>query len=434
LVYYSSPENAAKIIDWGLAKMADQDFFENRDSFYFKATPVFRGGVNAAILVGLTTLAIAFNQAEATRVWGALLFNMFFFFSIALGGVVICAMQDVIGATWGRPIRRLHEGFASFLPVAGIIMVIMFAAIKFDIADARNVYSWIKDPSLVAHIYGKGVWLQEHFMMIRCVVAIAVIIGLSRWQMNLGIKRDQHFIDGNQQKASAAAEHARDTLRYWSAPVLIAYAVLYTILCFDLLMSLSPLWFSTLWGGWLFAVMIQTLMAVSLIAMFALQNTNFGAYFGRQQFHDSGKLMHGFTVFFAYLTYAHVLTYWYGNVPEETEYFIHRLHGPWFYIVTIAPFFNFVIPLFALIFKSAKWTAIITIPLATMILIAQWATYMLIVMPDTAHAGLSFPWVELGGLALIVGLFLGSFARFGRKTPMLAIADPLLRDAISAGH
>ena len=120
--------------------------------------------------------------------------------------------------------------------------------------------------------------------------------------------------------------------------------------------------------------------------------------------------MHGFTVFFAYLTYAHILTYWYGNVPEETEYFIHRMHGPWLWIVMISPFFSFVIPLFALIFKAAKWTPMAAIPLASIILIAQWFTYMLVVQPETVRAETLFiPWVEFGGLLLIWGLFMLRF-------------------------
>ena len=203
---------------------------------------------------------------------------------------------------------------------------------------------------------------------------------------------------------------------------------------FDFLMSLSPLWFSTLWGGWLFAVMMQTLMASLLITLFMMKKTSIGEYIQRLQFHDTGKLMHGFTIFFAYLTYAHVLTYWYGNVPEETEYFIHRLHGPWLYIVMIAPLFNFVIPLFTLIFKAAKWTPSITIPLSLMILTAQWFVYMLVVMPETGMKTLGLPWVELGGFALFLGIFLFTFSQFANKTPMLPLADPLLPEAYAEHH
>ena len=175
-------------------------------------------------------------------------------------------------------------------------------------------------------------------------------------------------------------------------------------------------------------------MASLLITLFVMKKTSIGEYIQRLQFHDTGKLMHGFTIFFAYLTYAHVLTYWYGNVPEETEYFIHRLHGPWLWIVLIAPIFSFVVPLFTLIFKAAKWTPSITIPLSTVILIAQWFVYMLVVMPETGIDHLGLPWVEVGGFLLFLGLFLFAFTRFAGKHPMLPVADPLLAEAYAEHH
>ena len=411
------------------------DLYEKRQDYFLKPSATARNIVFAAIGLGAIILGLGAFQTELTRFWGALLFNVFFFFSIALGGVALGGMQDIIGATWGRPIRRIHEGFGAFLPVSGVLMILFLIAIRFDLLGGGAVYTWVKDPGIVEHFWGKNVWLQPDFMVIQDVLAIIVILVLARWQVAAGLKRDQAFIDGDRQQADAMGEDVRVAQRYWSAPILFVYAVCYSLLGFDLLMSLSPLWFSTLWGGWLFAIMMQTLMATSLIVMFWLRSTPLGSVYQRQQFHDVGKLMHGFTVFFAYLTYAHILTYWYGNVPEETEYFIHRLHGPWFYIVTIAPFFNFVIPLFALIFKAAKWTAQVTIPLSLSILVAQWFTYMLVVQPETVRSGGMFiPWVELGGLLLVWGLFMFSFIKFGQKNPMLGFGDPLLTESLAGDH
>lgn len=230
-------------------------------------------------------------------------------------------------------------------------------------------------------------------------------------------------------------EKVRDTLRYWSAPILVVYALMFTLLAFDLLMALAPTWFSTLWGGWLFAVMMQTLMATLMITMWSLKGTAIGQYIQRQQFHDVGKLMHGFTIFFAYLTYAHVLTYWYGNMPEETEYFIHRLHAPWSYIVVIAPFVSFIIPLYGLIPKASKWTKMIAVPIATGILIAQWSTYMLVVMPEVVgEKGMGLPYIELGVFFGVFGLFLAAVFAFGRRNPMVAVADPLLHASLAEAH
>ena len=195
-------------------------------------------------------------------------------------------------------------------------------------------------------------------------------------------------------------------------------------------MSLSPLWFSTLWGGWIFASAMHTMTASTLLVMFifTLCGLNPGKAIARNNFHDVGKLMHGFTIFFAYLTYAHILTYWYGNVPEETEYFLHRFHEPWINILFIVPIIGFVIPLYTLVFKAAKWTPAITIPLSLGIIFAQWLVNMLVVMPEVIadpHAATAFPAIEIGMFFGIFAIFVATFMSFAKRNPMLPVGDPL---------
>lgn len=411
------------------------DLFDQRQSFYLPASPQSRGAVALLVLIGLITLGFGLTTGHQTRVWGAVLFNTFFFFALALGGSAFSAMQDVIGAKWGRPIMRIHESFTSFVPVAGGIFIALILCVKFNLAGAQGMYSWISNPDSIHHFWGKRTWLVENFWVIRDIFAVAVIVGLVYWQIGMKTARDRAFVAGNKDEAHKMGEKVRDTLRYWSAPILVVYSLMFTLLAFDLLMALAPTWFSTLWGGWLFAVMMQTLMATLMITMWSLKGTAIGQYIQRQQFHDVGKLMHGFTIFFAYLTYAHVLTYWYGNMPEETEYFIHRLHAPWKYIVIVAPFVSFIIPLYGLIPKASKWTKMIAVPIAIGILVAQWFTYMLVVMPEVLRdKGMGVPFIELGIFFGVFGLFLGSVFAFGRRNPMVAVADPLLHAALSESH
>ena len=146
--------------------------------------------------------------------------------------------------------------------------------------------------------------------------------------------------------------------------------------------------------------------------------------------------MHGFTIFFAYLTYAHVLTYWYGNVPEETEYLLHRMHGPWLWIISIVPLTVFVLPLYVLIFKAAKWTPAVTIPICLIILVSQWFTNVLLVTPEVVSLEeFNMPFLLEGGLFFgFLGLFLTSYFWFGKRYPMVCIADPLLPEAYSEHH
>jgi hypothetical protein len=414
--------------------MSQMDLYSRRRDFFLQPNQNLKGGIVAGLLIGALTVVAGTLVASPQRVWGAVLMNVFFFFSIGLGGIVFSGVQDVVGAVWARPIKRIHESFAAFLPIGAGILAVFLIAIFFDVLHARKVYVWMVNPDMLDHFYGKNVWLEPRFMAVRNLIALGVIVFLSSWQLRVTVKRDMVFMDGQRDAAESESILARDRLRYWCAPVLLCYASAYSLLAFDLVMSLSPLWFSTLWAGWMFAVMMQTLMATILVFLFALRDSNIGQVYQRAQFHDVGKLMHGFTVFFAYLTYAHILTFWYGNMPEETEFLIERLKGPWLWIVLISPIFSFLIPLYTLIFKAAKWTSVVTLTLCAMILVSQWFIYGLIFLPAITGSSWATPWVDFGVLALTVSLFLGSISWFGKRYPMVGVGDALLPEALHGGH
>lgn len=411
------------------------DLYKERDQFYLRNSGGFMVASLVAIVLGLGILGYGFTAFEGKRVWGAYLFNLFFFFCLGLGGMAMSAIQDVIGAIWARPIRRIWEAFGCFVPVSTVLFGVFILAVSQDWQGAQGVYSWIANPEEVTHFYGKNMWLIEFPFYCRVMGILTVMSLATIWQLRFSVRRDQLFVNGQREEAERFGEEYREKSNFWSGLILVIYGVGLTFLGMDLAMSLSPLWFSTLWGGWQFAIMMQTLFATSLMFMFGLKKTKVGEVIARQQFHDVGKLMHGFTVFFAYLTFAHVLTYWYGNVPEETEFFIERLHRPWLDMLIVIPFIAFVIPLYSLIFQSAKWTAVITIPLCLLILVGQWMTNLLVVMPELTKLGdIYYPTVEIGGFFLFFGLFLATFFTFAKKVPMVPLADPLLPAGMKMGH
>lgn len=413
------------------------DIYEKRNNFFLKPSPMITGLSTILLVIGAVAMGYGFyaNPDNRQHVWGAFLFNLFFFFSIGLGGMAFSAIQDVVGAHWSRPIKRIMESFSFFVYLSIFMFIVFLIAVYGNILGAGDVYSWIKEPSVVEHFFGKNIWLQKNFMMIRSVFILAVIGLCVRWQLKMVLERDHILISGDRDKALAKANETKFKLRLWSGLVLIMYGFGLTFFGMDIMMSLSPLWFSTLFGGWQLAIMMQSLMATLLIIMFILKNTEIGTVFKRQQFHDVGKLMYGFSCFFAYLTFAHILTYWYGNVPEETEYFIHRLHEPWKSMLYFVAFSTFVIPLYLFMFKAAKWTALIAVPMALLVLSGQWITNLIVVIPEvTSPDNFNLGLLEVGLFLGFLGLFIKTILSFGKRHPMVGVADPLLAEALKGDH
>ena len=104
-----------------------------RDSFKIVAI--------AFVIIGIAAMAFGFSADMGTRVWGAFLFNLFFFFCLGLGGMAFAAMQDVIGAEWGRPIRRIQEAFGAFVPVGIALFTIFLILTVAQVGPAADVYS-----------------------------------------------------------------------------------------------------------------------------------------------------------------------------------------------------------------------------------------------------------------------------------------------------
>ncbi len=407
------------------------ELYENREKYFLTPSSGLKNAATIFLVLGACAAGYGFYSGKGTQVWGSYIFNLYFFFGLAVGGIAFSAIQDVVGAIWSRPIRRIHEGFGAFIFVGIVLIFIFLLAIAFDVGGAGSIYLWMTNPELLDHFWGKKTWLQPWFFYLRIVLILVFFAIYSVWILRSALRRDQEFLNGNKEKALAMGHEIRVRNRYWGGGLLLVFGYGLTFLGMDLIKSLAPLWFSTLWGGWQFAIMMQTLFASTLLVMFWQKKTAIGAMFNRQQFHDVGKLMHGFTAFFGYLTFAHVLTYWYANMPETTEYYIHRLHSPWIAVVIAIPILAFVLPLYSLVFRAAKWTAVITIPICIVVLFGQWLSNLIVVMPEVIKEFPASPvsLIELGMFFFMLGLFMKTFFWFGRKYPMISFADPLLPKA-----
>ena len=81
-----------------------------------------------------------------------------------------------------------------------------------------------------------------------------------------------------------------------------------------------------------------------------------------EHLHDVAKLMFGFTVFWAYIAFAQYFLIWYGNMPEETQFYLLRRNGAWYPMSILLPILYFVVPFFLLLPRAHKrnpvWLAI----------------------------------------------------------------------------
>ena len=138
--------------------------------------------------------------------------------------------------------------------------------------------------------------------------------------------------------------------------IALTYAVVFSGLAFDLIMSLSPWWFSNMFGGWIFMSSFWLGMAtMGLVAMLSRDWLNLGDFVTTSVMHDLGKLLLAACMFWAYTTYAQLLPIWYTDMPEETDYLLVRLFLPqWSWLARLVAITCFIAPFTILLSRGVK--------------------------------------------------------------------------------
>lgn len=369
------------------------------------------------VLIGAVTFAAGLAGAHPERAWAAYLVNFVFFFSIAQAGVVFSAIHRIVGARWGGPVIRLAEGFGAFLPVAFVAFLIL-------LGGTGTLYVWIHEP-----IPAKAVWLNAPFMISRDVAVLLALLGLSAAYLRHVLQPD---LPGAHPTEASLARR-RHVLSRLSPILCLAYAIGISILAWDLVMSLDPHWYSTMfsvivfWGGLLGSV--AALAWVSVV---------FGGYLGVRQYmtpatlHDLGKLIFAFATFWAYINYSQLLVIWYGNLPEETGWMWERVGGTWRPVAVAVALLVWLVPFTGLLTRATKKNPTTLAIFATIVLVGLWLERYLMVYPSVVHSegGIPFALTEVGISLGFLGLFLLSFFWFTSRYPTVAVQDFLaLRDA-----
>jgi hypothetical protein len=147
-------------------------------------------------------------------------------------------------------------------------------------------------------------------------------------------------------------------------------------------------------------------------------------------YYSLGALLFAFINFWAYIAFSQFLLIWYGNLPEETVWFLARWHGNWKIFSIGLLIIHFVIPYFGLLSQPSKMNPKTLLIMASWILFAHYIDLYWLVMPNFYKDGIIFGWIELGFPVLIAGIIILTFYYKARKINLVAIGDPKLKRGI----
>ena len=352
---------------------------------------------------------------SAERVWSNLLVASFYLLTIALGGALFVALTYVTGGGWHVAFRRIPEAMAKVLPVAGAAMLVVLGV-------RMTHYGWHHDwHGDAGTFWFKELWLTPSFWAARAVVYVLLWSLLAGWLVARSRRQDQ----------TGDAALTGGNVRI-SALFLAVYAVTFSLASADWMMALEPMWFSTMWGVYNFAGMIQAALAVVIILGLILRSHDgpLRGVFNDEHLHDLGKLLIGFSCFWMYIWFSQYMLIWYSNIPEETSYFITRTHGPWAPIVVGSIVLNWVIPFFVLLPKPAKRSSGVMMKVAVVVLIGRWVDLYVMVFPSTLGDSPVFGIWEIASICCLVGTAGLLLFRSFSAAPPVPSHDPYLSESV----
>jgi len=374
-----------------------------------------------ALFVGIAALAACAVGGffAPVQFFHSYLFAFLFWAGIALGCMAVAMLHHITGGAWGLPIRRPLESGTRTLP----LMALLFLPI---VAGARKLYEWA-DPAAVARdaaLQHKSLYLNVPFFFGRAVLYFAAWLAfayfLNRWSL--------------QQDATGGRTIDR-RLQLLSSAGLVVYGLTVTFASIDWAMSLEPHWFSTMYGVLFIAGQGLSAFAFIVVVLVLLsERAPLSGYVAARHYHDLGKLMLAFVMFWAYVSFSQYLIIWAGNLPEEIPWYLRRLQGGWGWIAAAILLFHFVLPFLMLLPASANRNPRVLAAVAGLVVFMQLVEIFWLTQPPFAGGHFRVHWMDLLAPIGVGGLWLAVFSWQLGKRPLLPLNDREMQEALETAH
>ncbi len=375
------------------------------------------------IMVGVAGMALALvgYVTDSNQFFFSYLVAWSFCLTIALGALFFVLIQHLTKAKWSVVVRRIAESLMWSFPLLALLSLPIFFGM-------HDLYHWshadVMDPTN-AHfdpiLKEKEVYLNVPFFIGRALLyfvgwsLISFLLYRSSIRQDL---EDDPSIPARQRKISAIG--------------LIFTAITTSFASYDFVMSTDPHWFSTMFGVYFFAASFWVAHAVIALSAALLQrNKGLNGIVTEEHYHDLGRLMFGFTVFWAYIAFSQYMLIWFGNLPEETLWYRHRLEHGWEVHSAILLAGHFIIPFWVLLARTVKRRGSLLAGVAVWFIVLNWFDMHWLIMPARGAEHASISWISLACGFGLFGLFFGAFMYRLNRHSLVPQNDPQVAKSIA---
>jgi len=363
------------------------------------------------VLLGVA-VAVRGLLVDPEHTWPNLLLDGFYVTTLSVSSLFFLASQRLTSARWSASLRRIPEAFMLTLPLAAVLMLLLFFG-------RESIFPWSRTGAF-AHesgIAGHITYLKVPYAFSRMAVALLLWVTFALLFRRASLRQDTAPGD-------SLLLHRR--LNQYAALFVLVFAVSFTLGAYDWIISLDPEWFSTMFAVFVFAgTFVQGIAAVTLATVVLRDRGQVRGLGEDHQLHDLGKLLFAFSIFWMYIWTCQYLLIWYSNIPEEVTHYVRRTSGPWVYLFALNPIMNWVVPFAGLLSAAAKRRPRVMAAVCVVLLFGHWLDLYMLIMPTLWPApSIGFTEVALAGG--YVALFYLAFTRNLAKAPIIPVNDPVL--------
>lgn len=378
-------------------------------------------------LAGLLVTVIGGFSLNLRHALAAYEVGVFTALSMSLGCLFFLLVFHSLNAGWVITCRRIFEHGASLLPYCWLSLL---PIVIIEMFNGGVLLEWMGGTEGNYLLAKKASYLNPSFFIVRVLIYGAVWSFLGWRFAALSRKSDE---TGDRTLGRKA--------RFTAGWGILLFSLTTAFAAFDFLMSLDYRFFSTMWGVYFFASCALSSVCVVILVLATLRfRGKLSGLVTDEHFHDLGKLVLTFTIFWAYVAFSQYFLIWYSNIPEETAWFVYRKSEGWHWLFVVLALGHFVVPFLFLGWRGIKRNPVllgaaallmILMTVADMVWIIRPMVYVPAVMAGDANPGLGGVWLDIVGVLGVLGVWGWLLIRKIESSPLLPTKDALLHESMA---
>ncbi len=316
-------------------------------------------------------------------------------FWIGVAALFFLAASTLALGAWQIQIQKVILSVAGIIPLATVIMVLIFAFFSHDLFHWTHAELYdVNSPKYDALLDSKSDYLNlPRFWIFAVILFSASLILNYLWNKNLKSMDENPSIKTFDKSRAIAA-----------ASIVIIAMGINTFGSWDWAMSVQPHWYSTMFSWYLMASAAVGMLSVVYIMVVYLKKNDYLPNVNENHRHDVVKYIFAISVFWTYVWFSQYMLIWYANIPEETLYFTIRLEGypVLFYLAIII---NFILPFLALMKRNSKRVVSTALIVSVILIIGHWMDFFSMIVPELIPGGGGFGLVGVGAFIIMSSVF-----------------------------